>query len=97
MEMSIRITASLAPPALPVTPRNTVFVVLLTMERTAESQRYVKAVSRNIEQDTHYNDAHPALFNTHRPHVSIPTHNSESVTEATDAIAEYGSTSELPV
>lgn len=37
------------------------------MERTTESQGYVNAVSRNIEQGAHYNDAHPALFHTIKP------------------------------
>jgi hypothetical protein len=66
MEMSIRITASLAPPAFPVTLRNAevvCFPILLTMERTTEGQKYISTVSHDAKRDTHYNDAHPALLN----------------------------------
>ena len=46
IEMSIRITASLAPPGFPVTLRIREWnISLLTMERATERQRYVSAAS----------------------------------------------------
>jgi hypothetical protein len=68
------------------------------MERTTGSQGHVNSVSHDIGQGAYYNDAHPALFHALKASRQ-PTHIQQQGcdTETTDATAEYGSTSELPV
>jgi len=68
MEMSIRITASLAPPVFQgyfwaAGRRQS----QLTMQRTTADMGRLSATVNNIKRDTHYNDAHPALFGTRQP------------------------------
>ena len=67
------------------------------MKRATESRGYVSADSQTPKWMLTITTRIQPYLESIKPHVSFPTQTTPSVTEITDAIAEYGSTSELPV